>query len=727
MFAHSPDLKRDIPAQSYSAHINGVVARATGAAGEAANYASSNGEFLRKIVLLAAEFHDLGKLDEDNQSVLSGKRQALHLPVQHTDAGTAYLWNELNVPQSAVLVRSHHIGLPDFVEESNRPEDTIFRDENVLGRVNRTLAALVKNHEKERPTAGKKHLADSIKGNASLFFRIALSCLTDADHTDTAIHYQEQGIEESSVKLKPEMRLAALNRYVETLKKNDERSRLRSEVYTACRDADIKTNIVSCDSPVGTGKTTAIMAHLLAQAVKRKLRRIIVVLPFTNIITQSIQVYRNALTLPGENKEHVIAELHHRADFQDKLSRQFTALWKAPIIVTTAVSFFETLASKTPATLRRLHNLPGSAVFIDESHAALPTKLLPLAWRWIKGFAQEWGCYWALTSGSLNRFWKIEEFDTEKPDIPEILSDQLRNRLLKYEKGRITYRFKDIPMGLNEFVEWVSSLPGPRIVILNTVQSAAMIATEYKKRFGRSNIEHLSTALTPDDREKTLKVIKRRLRNSYDANWTLVATSCVEAGVDISFKTGVREAASLVSLLQTAGRVNRHEFCNSEIVWTVRLREDDLLRTHPGMNDSSRVLIELFSERREISPDLCTNALKREIRLAGTFSDTLLEIEEHMQFPQVEEKFRVIDAPTVTAVVSEYLINKMENHAPVNWREIQKSSVQIWSYRIRHLELQKILGYSEIYKWTYPYDDFIGYMAGVLSLEAIKQGDLCII
>ena len=141
-----------------------------------------------------------------------------------------------------------------------------------------------------------------------------------------------------------------------------------------------------------------------------------------------MKVYRKALVLPGENPEHVVAELHHRADFQDMQSRQFTALWKAPIIVTTAVSFFETLASNTPATLRRLHNLPGSAVFIDESHAALPAKLLPLAWRWIKGFADEWGCYWVLASGSLNRFWKIEEFDKEKPDIPEIMPVELRNR-----------------------------------------------------------------------------------------------------------------------------------------------------------------------------------------------------------------------------------------------------------------------------------------------------------
>jgi len=229
-----------------------------------------------------------------------------------------------------------------------------------------------------------------------------------------------------------------------------------------------------------------------------------VVLPFTNIIRQSVDIYRKALVLKGENPEHVVAELHHRADFQDVKSRQFTALWKAPIIVTTAVTFFETLASNTPATLRRLHALPGSAVFIDESHAALPAKLLPLSWDWIKRFAGEWGCYWVMASGSLNRFWKIKEFDEKTPEIPEIMPETVRNRLAKYEHGRITYQFKDVPLTAEELVEWVASLPGPRIVILNTVQSAAVVAKKYENLFQRRAVEHLSTALTPTDREKRL-------------------------------------------------------------------------------------------------------------------------------------------------------------------------------------------------------------------------------
>ena len=719
LLAHSAKPKMNIPAQSYADHISGVVSRAVKAADTSASYATINGDLLRKVVRLAAEFHDLGKLDAENQKALSGIKRTKTLPIQHTDAGTAYLWN-INNPACAVLARSHHIGLPDFVEEGNRTEENIFRDDSVRNHVNSTLEYLLESHRSIMnglPSVTNSSV-DLSKGNSRLFFRIALSCLVDGDHTDTAIHYKNYPEKELLPELRAAERLSALDQFVSKLgKDNDERSCLRSEMYHACRSTVINKGISSCDSPVGTGKTTAIMAHMLTRAKNSGLRRIIVVLPFTNIITQSVEVYRKALVLPGEIPEEVVAELHHRAAFQDVQSRHLTALWETPIIVTTAVTFFETLASNTPSTLRRLHNLPGSAVFIDESHAALPAKLLPLAWHWIKGFADEWKCYWVLASGSLNRFWEIPEFDKDPPDVPEILSDDLRRKLSIFETERVTYRYMKEQQGANELVEWLASLPGPRIVILNTVQSAAVVAREYAKKFGRGAVEHLSTALTPQDRKRVLKRVKSRLANPHcekENDWVLIATSCVEAGVDISFRTGVRELSSLVSLLQTAGRVKRHGGNRHSDVWLIRLSCEGLLKAHPGVKDAAQVLKEYCEKGSIISPDLCTDALKREIRLAGNFLSDLQKEEDAMRFPQVEEGFRVINTDTRLAVIDERLIIRLEKHEHVNWREIQQGSVQIWGYKLEALGIQEIR--EGIYKWDYPYDEFLGYMAGVLPV-----------
>lgn len=726
LLAHSADIDSGIPAQGYAAHISGVTQLANDFAVGAEKFALCDGEILKNIVRLAAEFHDLGKLDEANQEVLSGKRHARSLPVQHTDAGTAYLLNRLENAIAAALVRSHHIGLPDFIVEQNRGEKAL-RDDNVSGKVDQTIEQLMYLHGGVRPLEDSIN-SGNIKGSPQLFFRIALSCLADADHTDTAIHYGDQSYGQQKYSLRPTDRLVALDKYVESIKKDDERSRLRSDVYDVCRNADIESNIVSCSSPVGTGKTTAVMANLLARAEKHELRRIIVVLPFTNIITQSVEVYRKALVLPNEDPLQVVAELHHRADFQDKHSRQFTALWNSPIIVTTAVNFFETLASNTPSTLRRLHNLPGSAVFIDESHSALPAKLWPLAWQWLKDFANDWNCYWVLASGSLNRFWKIEEFDMQKTDIPELLPIHLTDKLNNYESSRVVCQPKHEPISASELVHWANNFQGPRLLIVNTVQSAAVIAKEYEKQFGRSRVEHISTALTSVDRETTLNKVINRLRSKCDHDWTLVATSCVEAGVDLSFKIGFREVSSLTSLLQTAGRVNRHGNDTEATVWSITLKEEGLFKKNPSLSDSTSVLLELFSSGKEIAPALCTDALQREIRLGGFFNQSLLDAENKMRFPQVEKDFRVIASDTKVVVVDQQLIDKLENHQIVTWQDIQKYSVQIWGYRLSELKLVEISAfYPGVYKWTYAYDNFIGYMAGVLPIEAIKQGDACII
>ena len=188
----------------------------------------------------------------------------------------------------------------------------------------------------------------------------------------------------------------------------------------------------------------------------------------------------------------------------------------------------------------------------DEAHNALPIKLLPLAWRWLNVLADEWSCYWVLASGSLVRYWELDrlkEIGMAQPKVTELVRYDLRNQLMAYEQNRIAFLNKESPVSRRDLIEWVANSPGPRLLILNTVQSAAVIASDMAQKYGRGCVEHLSTALTPEDRSKTIKRIKQRLKDTSDRDWTLVATSCVEAGVDFSFRTGFREMSSLLSLL----------------------------------------------------------------------------------------------------------------------------------------------------------------------------------
>jgi CRISPR-associated endonuclease/helicase Cas3 len=707
------DLNRKIPIQSYEDHVLGVDLLANANAKSVAKYAVKDGDLLCETVKHAARFHDLGKLDVQNQKVLNSERKTKRLPIQHTDAGTSYLLNKVENPFGAVLIRSHHIGLPNFVEEKNRLPKSILRDDSIREHTDKTLAQLIDDHYKCINLQESRFSDSRLNLNPPVFYRIALSCLVDADHTDTSMHYRNCK-ENECIGLNPRKRLDLLNNYVEKLKNNNSSSNLRTSVYEDCKNFSTDSNISSCDSPTGTGKTTAIMAHLLKQSINRELRRIIVVLPFTNIIAQSVEVYRNTLVFPEENPQEVVAELHHCADFQNADIRHLTALWKAPIIVTTAVSFFETLASNKPSTLRKLHNLPGSAIFIDESHAALPTKLLPLAWRWIKIYAEEWGCYWVLASGSLNKFWKVNYIDPKKPEIPEIIPNETRKKLNEYELSRVAFRHNCERLDISSVIDFVIRLPGPRLLILNTVQSAAILASAFYERFDRKSVEHLSSALIPNDRKATLLRVKRRLSNKNDVDWTLVATSCVQAGVDLSFRSGIMELCSLMSLLQIGGRVNRSGYWNSSEVWTIKLNHNNgLLRRHPSMNNSIEVLKRYILDGIEITSNLCTEAFENEIKLSGNFYEDLVKNEENMNFLKVEKDFNVINSNTRIVIVNDELSEMVKNNGSVNWRDIQSNSVRIYNHILEEHSVPKIKG--ELYKWNLGYDKFIGYMSGHLG------------
>lgn len=732
--AHSARPDQNIPAQEYGEHVIKTRRRAQENAASAGCYAPKYARLLEAVAALAGEFHDMGKLDDDNQAVLGGRVTAKKLPVQHVDAGVAHLLSKGTLwhQYAAFVSYAHHIGLQSVAKEMNKGE-SFLRDEKTASLTKERLPQYLARHCQgiaELKLVGTENAA-LLK--SQLFLRMALSCMVDADHGDTARHYGKAP-QCSLHELRPMERLKVLDRYVGTLASDAEDDRVKGlqSVYTACRNADTAPSLYACDSPVGTGKTTAVMAHLLKAAHDKGLRRVFVVLPYTNIISQSVDVYRKALVLDGENPEEAVVAHHHRAEFSSPDARQFTALWQAPIVVTTAVQFFETIANNQPAALRKLHNLAGSAVFIDEAHAALPASLWPQAWRWIREVAEEWGCHFVFGSGSLTRFWELPDFVAPPEKLPELVLGEIRSRLIANEKQRVVYERKPDAINVTELIAWLRELPGPRLLIVNTVQSAAVIAKAIQDANGNKKVEHLSTALMPVDRERTLARVKERLLrheeqpNSEDlADWTLVATSCVEAGVDLSFRTGLRESASLVSLIQVGGRVNRRQKYDCAEVWTFTLQEADMLRLHPGFKDSSKVLETMFAEGR-VTPDDCKEALRREICLSGV-KDKIRDCEAAMDFPEVRSLFRVIDAKTYTVVVGEAIKQRLKNWEKVHWGEIQKHSVQIWGYRIESLKIPQFSQYPDLYEWNLAYDDFLGYMAGVLTVEEFVSGKLTVI
>lgn len=734
--AHSAGKKPPVPPQGYSVHVSNVLRRVEENINRLISHYNGDVAYFQEAVRASAIFHDMGKLDDENQKVLWGK-VAKKLPINHVDAGTANLI-EADFVESALLVYSHHIGLQSIPEEMSK-EELFLRDPDTFARTKQNLRKYLMNHN--------QCVSDSVSTTkigpsdwSGLTRRIGLSCLVDADHGDTAENYQKE-FPVSYPECKWRERLKKLDQYVNKLNNEgdqNDRNTLRKKIYRACKEANTKISLYTCDSPVGTGKTTAVMAHLLKAAVDNNLRHIIVVLPYTNIIKQSVDVYRKVLVLPGEQPEEVVAEHHHQADFEDIEVRQLTTLWKAPIIVTTAVQFFETIASNHPSKVRKLHELPGSGIFVDETHAAIPTFLWPQTWNWLKELSERWSCHFVFGSGSLPRFWNLRDLMKSPEELPDLVNEDIRKGALKLERKRITPKRHPTVLDIESLLQLILSTSGPRLVIMNTVQSAAVVADKLaRKIYGEeytidiftSRVIHLSTSLTPIDRDEIVKIVSKRLdpnNDEYNRDFTVVATSCVEAGVDFSFRSAFRERAGTANLIQVGGRVRRHneEFEPKLIDFKI---EAPLINKHPAFDLSRQVLEKLFDEGKvETDPpsELVTEAMRRELMSdTGTKHETILNKEDEADYPAVAEMYRVIADSSLLVLVDEELKKRLQNGENVDPRELNRKSVHIWKSKKLKTPAYELEGFPGLYAWPVDLYDksFLGYMKGLLPVIKMES------
>lgn len=660
----------------------------------------------------ASAYHDVGKLDPANQEILNGNRKARKLPIDHRDAGVEFLLKR-NQVESALLVYAHHKpGLPNMRVYGSLKAQKCMRSK--IPDVQ--LEKLISLHEKTVDQNLNGYQQNSCLPHA-ISTRMLLSCLVDADYGSTA------GNQSSGPSTRWNERIQSLYKYINLLEKRQvqsQRNQVRKRLFMYCEKASLDYPMEYCDSPVGTGKTTAVMIHMLKKADQYHFRHIFVVLPYTNIISQTVRILREALVLPGENPEAVVAENHHQADFEKNEYRQLSVEWKAPIIVTTAVQFFETLASSIPHKLRKLHELPGSGVIFDEFHASLPISLINISWYWISQLQVEWGCQFCFCSGTAFRFWENPLFHKISCiPVHPLLPNDFVHVLDLEEKNRFSLKLeeKDFPhfQHAEELIQCVVGAPGPRLIVTETVRSAAFLAKIMREK--GYNVLHLSTALTPADRGKIIEEVQKRLNLNYHytQDWTLVATSCIECGVDFSFRSGFCEKRSLSSYLQISGRVNRNgEYADTSLVcFTI----SDPGFTQNRIFNTSREVFDQFIKLGELGSQTITESVTKEFNELCKKIDlpfALLHKECAEAFEDVNRGFHIIDDSKVTVLVDVNLSNRLERGENVNWRELQKNSVRMYMNVLNRLS-GKALEERELYVLPAGnYDSFLGYMKKII-------------
>ena len=378
------------------------------------------------------------------------------------------------------------------------------------------------------------------------FVRMIFSCLVDADFLDTEkfINPEQHKFRKNTANVNQLNDIFWKNfNLLREAATNIPVNKIREGILNQCLDsATLPSGLFSLTVPTGGGKTLSSMAFALKHALKYNKRRIIYVIPFTSIIEQNAEVFRNMFG------DEFILEHHcnFTPDDLDWKHRLSTENWESPIIVTTNVQFFDSLFANRTSKCRKLHNVADSVIIFDEVQAIPVGKLLPCLEN-IKELSLNYGVTSVLCTATQPAINKSDDFVQGLDNVREIVSDvpELFDSLSRTEVAYV---------GKQSDVDLVKKIQLQKQVLC--IVSTRRQAKELFQGLGNQEENfHLSALMYPVHRTRVLNEIKERLKKENACR--VVSTQLIEAGVDIDFPVVFRSIAGMDSIAQAAGRCNR--------------------------------------------------------------------------------------------------------------------------------------------------------------------------
>jgi CRISPR-associated endonuclease/helicase Cas3 len=452
-------------------------------------------------------------------------------------------------------IAGHHAGLPDWIET---PAALAFRlqNSNTKSISEELKAALPVLCPKNPPWRFCNTGLD-----ISLWIRMLFSCLIDADRLNTEKYMNpEQSEQREGYSTLAELH-RRFNDYMaaKTRKPNDfydERVyEARQQVLADCRkEAENKSGFFSLTVPTGGGKTLSSMAFALKHAELHGKKRIIYVIPYTSIIEQNAQVFKEVF---GSDE---VVEHHSSLDENETTvrSRLATENWDAPVIVTTSVQFFESLFAAKPSRSRKLHNIVNSVVILDEAQL-VPTEYLEPILETMRLLTEHYHVSFVICTATQPVFEKQKEFSDfhglPEGSIKEIIQD-VSSLYKNLERVKVEFH-QDLsaPVEWKELAEELSQYEQVLCVVSDRKSCRELHALMPKDTY------HLSALMCAQHRSDIIAEIKAKLEKGESVR--VISTQLVEAGVDIDFPVVYRALAGLDSIAQAAGRCNREGKLNA--------------------------------------------------------------------------------------------------------------------------------------------------------------------
>lgn len=663
-------------------------------------------DFLYVVGLL----HDIGKYMDEFQKRIRGEQ----IRVEHSTCGAlaaGSLFPNVMGLMMQFCIAGHHSGLPD----AGFPNDTQELG-TLYGRLKREFSDYSEyKRELEIPSVDFGAWAEFVAGDCrkdqelqidkfAFLTRYAFSCLVDADSTDTADFCRE---EERPRALRSDFQAcldrvnARLSAFVCRTNLQKARSALQAQAF---RNADRDAEIYLLNMPTGSGKTLASVKIALERALAEKKKRIIYVIPYNSIIDQTVDVFEGLFGGELEILRHQSTFSYEDAEDQDEDYRKAATLaaenWDAPFIVTTAVQFFESVYANKRGKLRKLHNMADSILVFDEAHLMPQSYLQPClqSIAFITQYLNSEAIFLTATMPDFENL--IHKYALPDSKIFNLIQDT--SLFGEFQKCRYEYIGE---VEADALLEKSSQSPSS-LVIVNSKKAARQLFRECStgKKY------HLSTYMTPYDRKRILQEIREELNRlekdypTYEAvpkerRITIIATSLIEAGVDLDVYTVFRERSGLDSILQAGGRCNREGRRAIADVFVFDFA--DYTRRAP-IEEKGNLAKELLGKYEDISKPLCiaeyydTLYFMKQEEIQKNAMHKMCSKIRRLPFKEYAEKFELIDSKTVSVVVvrdekSRELAEHLRYTKSVNTRMLQNYVCTVYQKELENLIKQHVV------------------------------------
>lgn len=634
----------------------------------------------------AGRLHDLGKYGDKFQDRLKG----IGTGIDHWSAG-AYEAIMLNKIAVALAIQGHHIGLQKGDRES-------------LGELN--IADLGKRHPQNcklstdnHPILASRARAEGVEWEAPskscfdmglratdpvgqmLAVRMLFSALVDADFVATERHFggeSASATKRAALPLDPHSATLSLAVHIDAIRRQSQSADIannaRHQVLEACRSSGAgPKGLFTLNAPTGSGKTLAMLTWALEQCrAHTQLRRIIVVLPYLTIMEQTAQVYREALAnwLSSEWRNRGILEHHSLSPWRtvgksgnvadDEQSadashaRYLAENWDAPIVITSNVQFFESLFANSPSACRKLHRIANSAILFDEVQTLPPSLLIPTLGA-VSTLVSKFGCSVVLATATQPAFShlssQVERLACAGYRAEPIIADPVP-LFRRTKRNNVHWPKNAESQSWDELSQQM--LRGRQALCILNLKRHAQELFAIVQEAGAEGTVHLSTAMCPGHRSAVLTEVRRRLRENLPC--ILIATQCVEAGVDLDFPAVFRAFAPLDAIAQAAGRANRNGILSAGDVWI--FHPDDTGTVYPDRTyeQAATVTAELLArhggELNIDDPNLFDLYFRNlyDIRDLENANPNLVEAIKNLNFVRVAELYKMIDRASINIV-----------------------------------------------------------------------------